>query len=88
MEIVNSEVIHFAITLEVEIAPDDWKPAVRYDTTGGTVHRDRLKPDGSYLAHRETVGMGGALYDAISNCQKDLAQNCERYASEYKSLIS
>ena len=79
--------VHFAITLECELAENDWRAVVRYDTTGGTVHRDRLRPDGGYLTHRESVRMGYDLNDALRNSRNELTTNCERYVSEFHQLL-
>lgn len=88
-----SRLTHFAVTLERELAPGDWRPVARYDTTGGTVHRDRLKPDGSYLAHRERVRLGAewlgeAFLDAaLVYAREELIMHAERYVSDYLALL-
>jgi hypothetical protein len=82
-----SRLTHFAVTLEHELAPGDWRPVARYDTTGGTVHRDRLKPDGSYLAHRERVRLGADLDAALVYAREELITHAERYVSDYLALL-
>lgn len=88
IESVGGKTTHFAITLELEVAPNDWRAVVRFDTTGGEVHRDRLKPDGSYLTHRESVRMGFDLDDAIRNIRQELFSNFTWYVNEFKQLMA
>jgi hypothetical protein len=87
IESMAGKTTHFAITLEVEVAPGDWRAVVRYDTTGGQVHRDRLTPNGGYIAHREPVRMGLHLNDAIRNVRLELLRNFLRYVSEFQTLF-
>lgn len=83
IETVEGQMVHFALTLEYEIAPNDWRPVVRYDTTGGQVHRDRLNRDRSYRTHRESIRLGLDISDALTNARKDVVQNYERYIRDF-----
>ena len=78
----DGSIYHFAITLEWQVE-GRWKAVVRYDNTGGRVHRDRLLPNGDYLTHRESVSMGLDLHDAVTAARRDLSQRCEWYLSEF-----
>lgn len=80
-------VVHFTVTLEVEVSPDDWRAVARYDTTGGTVHRDRLKPDGEYLTHRETVNLGEPHDQAMKNAQKHLVDRASFYLAAFRQML-
>lgn len=87
IESEGSRMVHFAVTLEHELGPSDWRPVARYDTTGGKVHRDRLKPDGTYLAHRERVRFGLDLDAALVHAREDLITEADRYVSDYLALL-
>jgi hypothetical protein len=78
---------HFAVTLEHELSPGDWRPVARYDTTGGAVHRDRLNPDGTYLAHREQVRLGTDFDAALVYAREELIMHAERYVSNYLAFL-
>lgn len=75
---------HFAVTLEHDMGKDDWRAVVRYDTTGGAVHRDRLKPDGSYLTHRESVRLGSDWHGAVHAARSELHARAEWYIAEFR----
>jgi hypothetical protein len=81
------ELEHSAVTLELEVAENDWRRVVRYDTTGGVAHRDRLKPNGDYLTHRETVRLGGASHQALDNAQQDLRERADYYVDEFRRML-
>ena len=77
----------FAITLEHEVE-GKWYAVARYDTTGGKVHRDRLKPDGTYFSHRESVNVGLDFSDALNSCAEDLMNRYAQYVSEFRTFIT
>ncbi len=78
----NGSIEHFAVTLECQVE-GRWKAVVRYDNTGGQVHRDRLLPNGDYLTHRESVSLGLELHAAVTAARRDLSQRWEWYLSEF-----
>lgn len=79
---LDGSVDRFAVTLECKLE-GRWKAVVRYDNTGGQVHRDRLLPNGDYLTHREPVSMGLDLHAAVTAARGDLSRRCEWYLSEF-----
>jgi hypothetical protein len=76
----------FAVSLLCVI---DGKPReiARYDNEGGTVHRDRLHPNGGYLEHRGSVRLGTDLHDAIKAARTDLAKRCEWYREAFLACL-
>lgn len=83
IESIEGQMVHFALTLEYEVTLHNWQAVVRYDTTGGQVHRDKLNRDGSYRTHRESVRLGLDISDALTNARNDLMQNYERYIRDF-----
>jgi hypothetical protein len=82
IERIGNDITHFAVTLEYCL-DGAWCPVVRFDTSGGEVHRDRLKPDGGYLTHREPVRLGVSWHDAVQAARIDLTRRLDWYVSEF-----
>lgn len=83
------QITHFAVSLEyeVELGEGDWRAVARYDTTGGTVHRDRLRPNGTYLTHREPTRLGSTLDQAIENAKVELSERADAYLGAFVQML-
>lgn len=82
----DGSIARFAITLEC-LHEGKWYAVVRYDNTGGKVHRDRLLPNGDKLTHRESVHMGLDLHLAVTAARRELAEHCEQYLREFFTYL-
>lgn len=83
----RGELASFAVTLEYEVQTNDWRAVARFDNSGGNIHRDRLRPDGSYLAHREPVRLGSTLTEAIANAQREFGARADGYLEAFEKML-
>ena len=78
IETENAIVIHWAVQLEL-YSPEtekDW--IARYDTAGGTAHRDR-----HFIAAHESVPLPEPASTAIIAAQQDLTRYAVEYTEQY-----
>lgn len=86
MHFSGTELVNFCIALEHELAPGDWREVARIDAAGGTVHRDRLRPDGSVWRHRERVSVQD--FDlAILWARREFGVRYDRYIQDWRRWL-
>ena len=75
------QVVGFTVQYETTVAGKRL-PVVRYDTSHGFAHRDRLDRRGREIA-KDAVAPGMPLSDALAIADRDLKQNWRRYRHEF-----
>ena len=85
-EVERGQILKFVVQLECRFgAGEEWTPVVRYDTSHGFAHCDRLHPYGPASKTRmATHDMNGALDLAV----EDLARNWGRYRRRYEEWLT
>lgn len=78
--------VNFCVALEHELSPGDWREVARVDAAAGTVHGDRLKPDGSLWHHREPVRVRD--FDlAIDWAKAEFDKHYDRYVEDWRRWL-
>jgi len=74
----------FSTALELEWGPDDWRRVACVDDFGGTVHRDRNRPDGSHRARHEVIFHSDDPDRAVAWATAHVIDDVSRYVSEFR----
>ena len=84
LEIDGTGTQRFAVSLEHEWEPDDWRRIVCWDNWGGHMHRDLYRPDGSDEKHHERHFHSDDVDQCIKWAKEDLMKNGRRYVSLFR----
>ncbi len=78
-------ILDYLVQLEIEVAPDEWKPIVRYDTRHGSPHRDQYNLSGrqrkQFLDVRFDIAVG--YRDAVLEAEREIEANWKSYCRRF-----
>ena len=76
---IGSKIIEFVVQYEIKIN-NEWYPIVRYDTSHGFAHKDRLSYKGDVI--KEEVPFNDFNL-ALTFAEKDLKDNWQKYKEHF-----
>lgn len=76
---MDNQVVEFVVQYEI-IIQDKWYPVVRYDTTHGFAHKDKLSRDGKV---RKEILPFNDFNLALTFAEKDLRDNWQKYRKRF-----
>jgi hypothetical protein len=84
LEIDASGTQRFAVSLEHEWEPDDWRRVASWDNWGGRMHRDLYRPDGSDERHHEVRFHSDDVNQCVAWAKTELITHARRYVSQFR----
>jgi hypothetical protein len=76
---IGNKIIEFVVQYEIKIN-NDWYPVVRYDTSHGFAHKDRLPYKGEVMKERLPFS---DFNSALTFAEKDLKDNWQKYRAHF-----
>ena len=74
----------FAVALEYEWTPNDWRRVVCIDNFGGIVHRDRYSPGGDHASRHDPIFHSHDPDQAVNWATKHLMTEAWRYVERFR----
>lgn len=82
--LVDHRTVQFAVALEHEWEPDDWRRVVCIDNFGGHVHRDRYRPSGRHHERHEEIFHSDDPDQAVAWATAHLMDHASRYVTDFR----
>jgi hypothetical protein len=76
---IGNKIIEFVVQYEIKIN-NDWYPVVRYDTSHGFAHKDRIPYKGEVMKERLPFS---DFNSALTFAEKDLKDNWQKYRAHF-----
>ncbi|MFB3885595.1 MAG: hypothetical protein ACE144_10235 [Thermodesulfobacteriota bacterium] len=76
---VGTRIVEFVVQYELEVNKE-WYPVVRYDSSHGFAHRDKLSPKGEVTKEELPITDFNL---ALTFAEKDLRQNWQKYRAYF-----
>lgn len=80
----NGTLHRFAVLLECEYLPDDWRCVAKYDNWHDYVHRHRYLPSGEEIGIPQERFNSMDLHQALDWATDDLTENHESYVTYFR----